>query len=492
MNVSQFWTVRFERGISTILTLPGMIGIVGTALWLLLIVSGIVKAAAFLIKKRDCAEWHAGATVAAAWLTTVFVAFVYNYNVAHHFAFWFLLALLGVLVSDRAFTWDERTKPWLMGLLSALLIVVGVGAISVTWVSAQRLVADAKYSAAVSSFQRGDSIDTTIADLQSAIALNKLNDVYPRNLSQSYLVKVGRALQGKPDEAAMKVVNDEVAQAVAAAKTATAIGPANVDNWSNLAITYQAISSFTRGADELAIANYQEALKREPNNPVFMNEIGKIYILRSDAYATLLQSPDAKTKADAETNVKGELDKALDWFNKAITTKPDYSDAQYDLGLVYERQGKLQDAIAKFEDLLRQSPNDANTGFQLATLYYRAGQKDQSRALFEQIVISNPDYANARWFLASIYEEEKKYDLAIEQVNAVAKTNPDNAQVKAKLDQLNKEKPASKRPPPQPRPPPRPPRSRRPSRPRGRIRLRSRIASTDLPPLAGRGVLSEK
>jgi tetratricopeptide (TPR) repeat protein len=454
VNVSQFWTVRFERGISTILTLPGMIGIVGITLWLLLIVSGIVKGSSFLVKKRDCAEWHAGATVGAAWLTTVFLAFVYNYNLAHHFAFWFLLALLGVLVSEREFVWGERTKPWLMGVLSSALIIVGVGAVSVTWVSAQRLIADAQYSSAVTSFSRGDGIETTIAHLQSAIALNKLNDVYPRNLSQAYLVKVGRALQGQPTEEAMKKVNDDVAKAVEAAKTATAIGPANVDNWSNLAIVYQSISSFTRGADEFAISNYQEALKREPNNPVFMNEIGKLYVLRSDAYATLLKSPDQKTRTDAETNVKAELDKALDWFNKAVTTKPDYADAHYDLGLVYERQGKLQDAIAKFEELLRTTPNDANTAFQLATLYYRDGKKDESRALFEQIVISNPDYANARWFLASIYEEEKKYDLAIEQVNAIAKTNPDNAQVKAKLDQLAKEKaaPAAPATPPAPAP----------------------------------------
>jgi tetratricopeptide (TPR) repeat protein len=446
-NVSQFWTVRFERGISSAFTLLGMIGIVGTALWLLLIISGIVKSSAYLIKKRNCAEWHAASTVSTAWLTVVFIAFIYNYNLAHHFAFWFLLALLGALVSDREFSWGERTKAWIMGLLSALLIVVGVSAISVTALAAQRLVADAKYSTAVNAFQRGDSIDASISELESAIALNGMSDVYARNLSQAYLIKVGRELQGQPTEDKMKSVNSQVGKAVEIAKKATEIGPANVDNWSNLAIVYQSISSFTRGADEFAIANYEEALKREPNNPVFMNEIGKLYVLRSDAYGTLLQSPDQKTRTDAEANVKAELDKALDWLNKAIVTKPDYADAHYDLGLVLERQGKLAEAVSKFEELLRADPQDYNVGFQLAILYYRSGKKTESQALFEQIIISQPNYANARWFLASIYEENKQYDLAIEQMNEILKTNADNAQVNARLEQLQKEKEGKATPP---------------------------------------------
>ena len=442
VNASQFWTIRFERGLSTVLSMPAMIGIIGTALWFLLIVSGIAKSVICLMKKRDGAEWHAVVTIVAAWITTVFIAFIYNYNVAHHFAFWVLLALLGIFASERAFVWDERTKPWIMGLLSAGLIACGAGALSVAWLAGQRLAADATYYASIQAFERGDSIDASLSRLESAISMNRLNDVYARNLSQGYLIRASRALEQQPDEEGMKAVNADIAKAVDAAKAATVMSPANVDNWSNLAVVYQQVASFTKGADEMAIAGYEEALMREPNNPTFMNEIGKLFILRADAYSTLLSNADEAVAKDAEQNVKAELAKALDWLNKAAATKTDYPDAFYNIGLVLERQGKLAEAVSTFEQLLAVNPQDANIALQLAVLYDRNGQKDQARSLFEQIVISNPDHANARWFLAAIYEGEKKYDLAIEQLRAIEKTNPDNAQLKAKIEQLEQAKAA--------------------------------------------------
>ncbi|MBD3251248.1 tetratricopeptide repeat protein [Candidatus Uhrbacteria bacterium] len=436
VNLSQFWTIRFERGLSAFLTMLAMIGLVGTTLWLILVVSGIVKSAAHLINKKDCDEWLAYLTVFTGWITTVFIAFLYNYNVAHHFLFWMLLALLGVLVVDGVYTWNQQSKKWVNGLLSAILILLAVGAISSTWLMGQRLVADAYYSKAVKSFQRGDSIEDSIKALETAVSMNKLNDVYYRNLSQAHLVKVSRMMQGEPNEELINQVNNVVAKAVEVARKATEVNPNNVDNFSNLAIVYQAIASFTAGADEFAIANYEKALELEPNNPVFMNEIGKLYVLRSDAYRTLLQSPDETARTEAEENVKAELAQAAEWFNKAITTKPDYAAAHFNLGLVYEREGRLEDSIRKFEEVFSVNQQDVGVAFQLAILYYRNGNKVKSRQLFEQIVQNQPKYANARWFLASIYEEEGMIQEAITQVEAVQALNPNNQDVVRRLEAL--------------------------------------------------------
>ncbi len=449
VNVSQFWTIRFERGLSAFLTMLATLGLIGTTLWLLLVISAIAKSAHHLVTERNDDAWQAYLTVFVGWATTVFLAFFYNYNVAHHVAFWFLLGLLGILVTRERWTWDSR-HGWVTSVLSVAFIVLAVGAISVTWLAGQRLVADAKYSQAVRAFQRGDAIEDSIGSLESAVSLNKLNDVYYRNLSQALLVKVARDMQQEPTEELAKQVNTHVAKAVEAAKQATEISPANVDNWSNLAIVYQAIASFTRGADEFAIRHYSDALEREPNNPVFMNEIGKLYVLRSDAYRTLLNSPEQAARDEAEANIKSELDKAAEWFNNAITTKPDYAAAHFNLGLVYERQGNLKDSIRKLEEVLGVNPQDIGVAFQLAILYYRDGNSDASRQLFEQIVQAEPNYANARWFLSSVYEEQGLYDLAIEQVKEVKKTNADNPAVDQRLADLEQKRAEGARPTPQP------------------------------------------
>ena len=454
VNLSQFWTIRFERGISSFLSLLAMVGIIGTALWLLLVISAIVKSTMHLVKEKDDDQWQAYLTVFTGWATATFIAFVYNYNFTHHFVFWFLLALLASLVAKSAFVWDGKQKALTTTLLSVTFIVLSVAAVAILWLAGQRLVADAKYSAAVIAYRSGKSVQTSIDDLNSAVALNQLNDSYYRNLSQAYLIQVSQDLQGTPDQNKIKLVNSLIAAAIDTGKKATQISPENVDNWSNLAVVYQAIASFTRGADEFAIKNYQEALVREPNNPVFYNEIGKLYILRSDAYRTLLSSKDPKTQADAQTSMNAELDKGAEQLNQAIQAKADYAAAHYDLAILYERQGRIKDAISKMEQVLTANNKDVGVGFQLAILYYRDNQKDKARNLFEQIVAMEPNYSNARWYLSVIYEEMGRLDDAIAQVQKVKELNAGNQTVDQRLQQLVAERNAKKAPTQTPLPEP--------------------------------------
>lgn len=436
VNLTPFWTNRFERGISTSFTLLAMVGIVGMSLWLLLILSAVVKSAMHLTRERDDDEWQAYLTVFAGWATTAFIAFFYNYNFSHHFVFWFLLALLASLVAKGTYTFDGQRNAWSTTLLSVKFIVLTVAAISVAWLAGQRLVADAQYSSAVSAFRNGKPIQQSIDRLNSAVALNRLNDVYYRNLSQAYLIRVSQETQQQPDQDRTNLVNTLVSASIDSAKKATELSPGNVDNWSNLAVVYQAIASFTRGADEFAIQNFQEALKREPTNPSFYNEIGKLYILRSDAYRTLLTSKDDKVSKEAEANVRAELDKAAEKLNQAIQVKADYAPAHYNLGILYERQNRLKDAIVKLEQVLGVNNKDIGVGFQLAILYYRNGDKDKATNLFQQIVALEPSYANARWYLSALLEEQGKLDDAIAQVQKIQETNQDNQLVAQRLQQL--------------------------------------------------------
>lgn len=446
VNLSQFWTYRFERGVSSLFTLIAMLGLVGVSLWLILLLSAIVKSAMHLVSEKNDDRWQAYLTVFAGWATVTFTAFVYNYNVAHHFAFWILLGLLGALVASGSTTVDARKSPILLTTVSVVFILLSVAGISTAWLAGQRLVADAKYSASVESYRTGKPIQESIAALESAVTLNKLNDVYFRNLSQAYLIQASQQMSSVPEADRAKTVNASIAKAIESARHAADLSPANVDNWSNLAVIYQSITSFTRGADEFALKNYQEALDREPNNPVFYNEIGKIHILRADAYRTLLSSTDEKAKTEAQNNIKAELDKAAEQLNQSIQVKPDFAQAHYNLGILYERQGRLKDAITKLEQVLSINNKDIGVGFQLGILYYRNNEKDKALNLFEQIVALQPDYANARWFLSAMYEERGRFDDAIAQVKKIEETNKGNTTVEQRIKQLITARDQNKKP----------------------------------------------
>ena len=437
VNLSQFWTVRFERGLSTFFTLLAMIGIAGIALWLILLISAVAQSVKHLIKERNDDDWQSYLTVFVGWATTTFIAFIYNYNFAHHFVFWFLLALLASLVAKKAFAWDSQKNAAGSIVLSVLFIILCVAGLSTAWLAGQRLAADAAYSSAVMSYRNGKNIDQVIDSLNSAVAMNRYNDVYYRNLSQAYLIKGDQVYQQKKDDPQTPAeINRIITAAVDTATKASEISPSNVDNWENLAVIYQSIASFTQGADEFVIMNFQKALDREPNNPAYSLEIGKTYIMRADANATLLQAKEEDKRKEAEKNVKDNLDKAAEWLNKSIQAKPDFAPAHYFLGMVYERQGRTQDAVKKLEEVLAASNKDVGVAFQLAVLYYRNNEKDKALNMFEQIVAFAPDYSNARWYLSAIYEENKRYDDALAQVKKVEETNKDNDLVKQRITYL--------------------------------------------------------
>lgn len=437
-NVTPYWQMRFDKGHDSFLSLLAMLGIVGTSLWLIVIGSGIVKSVHHLLREKDDDMWQAYVTVFIGWILSVITAFVYNYTFSQHFVFWFLLALLAALLSKGEICINGKKSAAVTTALSVILVIVSVCVFSLGWLAGQRLVADTKYATSMMNYAAGKDISDSIVSLKQAITLNPYNDAYYRALAQANLILLSKELQAKPTQEKTPLINSLVSDAVSSAKKATEVLAANVDNWSQLATTYQAIASFTRGADELAIKSYQDALEREPNNPTFYNEIGKLYVLRSDAFRTLLSSNDAKTKKSAEIDMNAELDKAAVALNQSIQIKPDFAQAHYSLGIVYERQGRIKDAITKLEQVLAANNKDVGMAFQLAVLYYRDSQKDRALNLLEQIVAFDSNYANARWYLASLYEERNRVEDAIAQILEIQKINPDNQLVTQRLEALRK------------------------------------------------------
>lgn len=447
-NTSPFWNIRFERGRSAVLTLAAMVGVVGMAILAVLLISALVMSATHLVRERDDDAWQAYFTVFAGWMTIVFLAFFYNYNVAHQMVFWFLLALLGAMVAQAGWRWNRSTAPGVMTALSVLFLVLAVGAVAATWLTGQRWVADVRYASAVESFQAGEPIDVSIATLERAVSLNPYNDGYERSLSQAYLVKASGLLSAPLEEGGERKVQDAIASSVMHAERAANLSPANVDNWANLASVYESLTNVVPDADVQAITFYQEALSREPSNPAFMNAIGKLYVLRSDLAAQLMQSPDEAARAEADEQVKAALRDAASWLDRAVTAKSDYAPAHFNLGIVYDRQGRLADAVTKLEQALQASPQDVGIAFQLANLYQRTEAYDKAVALLQQVLVITPDYANARWALAGVYESMGRYDDAIEQVQIVQEANPESPEVAERLQGLMAARDAASAPEP--------------------------------------------
>lgn len=433
VNASPFWNVRFDRGFSMFLTLMATTGILGIILWLAWLVSMLVKSGMHLFREKDDDSWYAYVAVFTIWATFTFTTFFYNFNLSHMAAWFMMLALLGAMTSGSALVIDEkRTKYAFESMVTVFFVVLIVG-LAGFWLAGQRLAAEAAFSDGVAGFRNGRAVDEVIATLNRARRLNPNIDVYTRNLSQAHLIKAAQLIQKQPSQEEAVIVQNEIKNAVDMALAASNTNPGNVDNFANLAVIYQSIASFTRGADEFAIANYNEALKREPNNPVFLGEVGKLYLLRSDAFRTQLNNNDEAVREEARKNMEENLSIAEDVLKRTRDAKGDYLPARYYLGIVYERKNMLKEAISELANVYQLNQQDIGVAFELSILLYRDNQKDLSLTVMEEVVRRDASNVNAKWYLAAMYEERSRLDEALALLNDLASRFPDNQAVQQRL-----------------------------------------------------------
>lgn len=436
VNGSPFWNVRFDRGFSQFLTLIATTGIIGMALWLVWIVSVVVKSVSHVLRERNDDAWYAYVGVFAGWATLTFVTFFYNFNMSHLVLWSLLLALLGAMASGSSWHWEAKRHKLAFEGMVTLLVLVLVGGVSLLWLGGQRFVADVAFSKGVEAFRAARPIDDVIGTLERARRLNPRMDMYARNLSQAHLIKAAQIIQREPSQEEAALAQQEIKNALDLGLAASTTNPLNVDNFANLAVIYQSIASFTRGADEFAILTYREALKREPNNPVFIGEIGKLYLLRADAYRTLLDSEDQAARQDAITQIENNLLAAEETLRQAIQAKQDYLPARYYLGIVYERQGKLKEAIGELANVLQLNQDDIGVAFELSILLYRDNQKELALNIMEEVVRRDTSNVNAMWYLAAMYEEVGRLDEATVLMEDLAGRFPDNQTVQQRLTGL--------------------------------------------------------
>ena len=125
------------------------------------------------------------------------------------------------------------------------------------------------------------------------------------------------------------------------------------------------------GKSEEAKHNYLASLQRQPYNPSVHNNIG----------ALLYQH--------------GDIDGAVGHFNQALSQKPDYVDAMYNLSLAYLHQTKPSKKLAfrSFLRTLELEENHPGANQQIAQLYHQQNELKQAITHYRKSLDFNPDDA---------------------------------------------------------------------------------------------------
>ncbi len=433
INKTAFWNIRFVDPAAEVFSLISDTGILGLLAFL-----AMIGMFGFLTIRKKLTDKLTGLSrintgLFASWAALTVSWFIYPQNLTLTFLFWLLMALLAIdfSIKEKKYNLRASSKIALVGSFAFVIIILAV--VSLLYLESTKFIAEAKYKNGLDAIQIKGNLDEGINKIIRATVINPYEDRTYRNLSQLFLMKVNQDLAQTDINEQEKInkIQVDASNAINSATRATTLSPQNVANWIVRGDIYKRVIGFIGGAEKWAEESYEQALTLEPLNPFVYTELGKIHVSIAD-----ILTPQAEKDEEAKIQIMQHLDKAIEFYNKAVETKSDYSPAHFDLAMVFDRQGKTKDAIAKMEDNKQYTPKDVGIAFQLAVLYYKDSQFDKAKMEFIRTIDLDPSFSNARYFLGLLLDREGDKEAAIEQFEKIAELNPDNNLIKQILANL--------------------------------------------------------
>jgi len=197
----------------------------------------------------------------------------------------------------------------------------------------------------------------------------------------------------------------------------------------------------------------------------FLPLLNTSYIYAGDAIGISSEGENYRTKG-YEAQQRGDIDTAIEWYQKAASVKPDYASPHNDLGILFETKGWLDRAEAEYEKALALDPDYKEVHTNMALLYERKGELEKAAFHWmRRYKLGNPNdpwnqEARERLEKLGLLEKTEKAVKAVSPANVEQKTTAveepqkKEAPVKVKKEKVVKrpaEGPTKKKPEPKPK-----------------------------------------
>jgi len=135
---------------------------------------------------------------------------------------------------------------------------------------------------------------------------------------------------------------------------------------------YNGGNAYVKTGDyDRAIANFNEAIRRDPKYAFAFSQRGLSY------------------------SRKGDYDRAIADLNEALRLDPKIAFALSQRGLIYGNKGDLDQAIIDYNEAIRLNPKDAFVFNNRGVAYQKKGDPDRAIADYNEAIRINPNYAVA-------------------------------------------------------------------------------------------------
>lgn len=194
--------------------------------------------------------------------------------------------------------------------------------------------------------------------LRTAENLNPVIDLYRSDMAQTnFLIANAIAAAKAPNEASpggsltdqdKATIQQFLSQSINEARAAVTISPRSAQNREILASIYRQITGVAQNALQFSLDGYGQAIALDPYNPLLRLNVGGLYYTIRN------------------------YDMAIRFFDDAVSLKPDYANAHYNLSIALRDKGNLKEAEAIAEKVVGLLQKDtSNPDYQVAADYLK-------------------------------------------------------------------------------------------------------------------------
>lgn len=136
------------------------------------------------------------------------------------------------------------------------------------------------------------------------------------------------------------------------------------------------------------------------------------------------KSPGALNGIGLVYQKKGETQKAIESFEKAIRIHPKYASAYNNLGNVYSEIGKKEEAVKLFKKAIEVNSKYFEAYNNLGNVYSEMGMREEGITLYKKVIELNPEDQDAYYNLGNAYNEIGKKEEGISAFKRAIEVNP--------------------------------------------------------------------
>ena len=160
---------------------------------------------------------------------------------------------------------------------------------------------------------------------------------------------------------------------------------------------------FGAGRYEEAAGAYKEAIVKEPQEPIYLNNLG-ICFTRLEKY-----------------------DQAIEAFQAMLKIRPESYSANRSLGELFGLQKKYAEALPYFAKASEVSPDDPEAFYNLGACLLNTQEYDRATAAFLKAKELKPDYAAVYYQLGMISVNQNKKEEAVQYLQKFLELAPEDA-----------------------------------------------------------------